>query len=130
MYLLDTHIFIWLVNGSSKLSDGMKQRIFDARTLGVYVSIASFWEIAVKISVKKFDVQISINNAIKICSEDFKFYMLDIKAKHLDILKNLDFYHKDPFDWLIISQAIAENMTLISADKYIKAYPVKWLWQD
>lgn len=130
MYLLDTHIFIWLVNGSSKLSDGMKQRIFDARTLGVYVSIASFWEIAVKISVKKLDLQISINDAIKICSEDFKFYMLDIKAKHLDILKNLDFYHKDPFDRLIISQAIAENMTLISADKYTKAYPVKWLWQD
>ncbi|MBQ3626218.1 MAG: type II toxin-antitoxin system VapC family toxin [Synergistaceae bacterium] len=130
MYLLDTHILIWFIENSPKLPEFLRNLIGRSDDLNIYVSIASFWEMAIKVSKKKLTLIDSVQDIMRICSDELHFLILNIKAAHLKELEKLDFHHNDPFDRLIISQAIAENMTLISADKYIKAYPVKWLWQD
>jgi len=128
MYLLDTHVLIWFIEENKRLSQAIRSVIEDSNN--ICVSIASFWEMAIKVSKKKLTLIDSVQDIMRICSDELHFLILNIKAAHLKELEKLDFHHNDPFDRLIISQAIAENMTLISADKYIKAYPVKWLWQD
>ena len=128
MYLLDTHVLIWFIEENKRLSQSIRSVIEDSNN--ICVSIASFWEMAIKVSKKKLTLIDSVQDIMRICSDELHFLILNIKAAHLKELEKLDFHHNDPFDRLIISQAIAENMTLISADKYIKAYPVKWLWQD
>ena len=122
--LLDTHTFIWFVNGDKELSTKAKKLIDNGE---IFLSIASVWEIAIKISVKKLELytsfkeitnQISINN-IK---------LLPITVEDTFVLSELPVHHKDPFDRLIISQSINNSLTLISKDKAFDSYAIKLAW--
>ena len=84
-------------------------------------------EIAIKQSIGKLDLDFSITQIENLCNEK-DIQILPIKSKHLDKLKNLPKYHGDPFDRLIISQALAENLTIITRDSTIPNYPVRTLW--
>lgn len=115
--LLDTHIFLWCVNDDTSLSKAARTKIYDATE--VYVSSASIWEAAIKIGLKK--LQANIDELITAIAES-GFVELPISAKHAAGVVNLPNIHRDPFDRILISQAIAEPLRLITADNTLQDY--------
>jgi PIN domain nuclease of toxin-antitoxin system len=114
--ILDTHTFLWFVSGDDKLSENSKNCILN-NTDTTYVSIASIWEIAIKLSINKLTINGSFDSII----QDIKnngFKLLNINFEHLSIVKRLSFHHQDPFDRLIIAQALYENFPVVSKIKY------------
>jgi PIN domain nuclease of toxin-antitoxin system len=125
--LIDTQSFIWFIEDDEKLPINIRAMMNDgANTL--IISIASLWEMTIKMSLNKLklsgDIETMINRAVIV-----GFDILPIKSAHLMELSKLDFVHRDPFDRLIIAQSIAENMPLVSSDSMFKSYPVQWIWQ-
>ncbi len=125
MYLLDTHTLIWSQFNSDNLSDNAKEKLEDDKK--VYVSIASFWEIAIKQSIGKLDIDVSPKELVDQCIES-GMYILPIKPEHLDLIKTLPDIHRDPFDRLLIAQAKSENLTFISRDEKIAQYDIDVVW--
>ena len=125
-YLLDTHTLIWFLNGDKELSTKARKAI-ESDTATNFVSIASLWEIAIKLSLDRLSIKVSFE---KLGTELDKnnFQLLPITFNDTVILSTLAFHHRDPFDRLIISQSIANNFTLISKDKEFSSYKIKLLW--
>jgi len=125
-YLLDTHTLIWFLNGDKVLSPKARKAI-ESDTASNFVSIASLWEIAIKLSLDRLSTKVSFE---KLGNELDKnnFQLLPITFNDTVILSTLVFHHRDPFDRLIISQSIANNFTLISKDKEFSSYKIKLLW--
>ena len=121
-YLLDTHIFIWWLEADERLERGLKSIIDDPAYIK-FVSIATFWEIVTKVHAKKLVLKIPVKDILK----NFEFEALSIDLNHILELEKLPDYHKDPFDRILISQAKAENLTLISSDRKIWKYKIKTL---
>lgn len=124
--LLDTHTFIWFINGDNVLSDKSKELIVNINN-NCFMSIASIWEIAIKLSLKKLDLHRKFNE-ISMLMVKYNIDLMPISFEHLEKLIQLDFYHRDPFDRIIISQAIIEKITIITKDEIFKKYNVKTLW--
>ena len=125
-YLLDTHILLWYIEGELDLSNQAREIIESAESTK-YVSVATLWEIAIKLSIDK----LTLTKPFEIIPEFINingFVLLPILPKHLFEIKKLTHYYKDPFDRLLIAQAISENMTIISADKIFNSYPVNVAW--
>ena len=127
-YLIDTHVLIWYLDGNAKLPVKIV-RLINNPDNEIIVSIASLWELAIKLSRKEppLDIKITFSDILNEV-EEREFYVMPVSLRHLKVLKDLPQHHNDPFDRLIISQTIAEDMTLISIDKHFKDYPVKLLW--
>ena len=126
MFLIDTHVMIWILSDSKKISEKARTTLDSGEK--VYISIASLWEIAIKQGIGKLDLSYSIEDIVSKC-DAYGISILDIKAKHLDNMKSLPDIHKDPFDRLIVSQALVEGLDLISKDENIVKYPnVKVIW--
>ena len=124
--LLDTHIIIWIAENSPLFSDRARNALSDVST-EKYVSIVSAWEVAIKIGTGKLKIAGGLAEYYRII-DDIGFFTLPVERKHLRQVPTLPKYHKDPFDRLLVSTAIAENMTLITADVNIHKYDVSWLW--
>ena len=120
-FLVDTHIFLFLINADEKL-DKKIINILENPTNSLNLSIASLWEIVVKINIGKLPITRSINELYDIISSK-NISVLNIQKQHLDTYLNLPIIHRDPFDRLIISQAIADDLILVTDDQYIKNYP-------
>lgn len=125
MILIDTHTLIWFMFDDSQLSEVALSKIKSEDK--VYVSVASLWEIAIKQSLGKLKITNSIQDVTDKCAEA-DILILPLEPKHLDYIKELPDIHRDPFDRLIISQAVTEGMTLITKDNTIPQYDVKTLW--
>jgi PIN domain nuclease of toxin-antitoxin system len=125
--LLDTHTLLWFALTDPQLSGTATSLIIDPDNEKL-VSPASYWEIAIKISIKKYALskpyEIFIDEAI----DKNGFGYLHIEPKHTAALTTLPFHHKDPFDRLLIAQAIIEGIPIISGDTVLDSYPVKRLW--
>ena len=124
-YLADTHVILWYSSKSPELSENAK-KIIEGEDQ-IYLSIASFWEISIKKALGKLEFNRSVERAVY----DFQslgFGILDIKPRHIDVSASLPKLHKDPFDRLLIAQAISENMTIITRDEKIPLYAVKTAW--
>ena len=115
--LLDTHIIIWAVSAPKKLSKKTQKYISDAET--IYVSAASIWEISIKVQLKKLQLNLA---AFTKEIENIGLQPLDISWKHAQLTKDLPLYHKDPFDRLLISQAISEPLILLTNDAILSQY--------
>jgi len=124
--LLDTHTLIWLLEGDELLSAVAKEQIENPANTN-FVSVATFWEIAIKISLNKLKMQISIENLKQLIWEN-GIEILPITIENALFVRQLPFYHKDPFDRLLIAQAINENMILVSKDELIPLYHVQTVW--
>ena len=125
-YLLDTHVVMWVAENSPMLSNKAKEAILNIDT-EKYVSIVSAWEVAIKLGTKKLDLIGGLPEFFKMI-DDNGFLMVSIEREYLLQMANLPDYHKDPFDRMIMTTAIAEGMTLITVDENIHKYNVSYLW--
>ena len=125
-YLLDTHTLIWFLNGDKSLSTKACKAIESDIAIN-FVSIASLWEIAIKVSLDRLSLNVPFDQ-LRFELDKNNFQLLPITFNDTVILSSLAFNHRDPFDRLIISQAIANDFTLISKDKEFSAYKIKLLW--
>lgn len=125
--LLDTHTFLWFCEDDKELAVKAKAAIEDASNK-FYLSCVSLWEITIKLQLQKLTLNKTLAEVIKYLPLQ-GFQYLDIKPVHLLKRSNLGAGHKDPFDRMLIAQAIAEDMIFITRDENIWQYPsVKLLW--
>jgi PIN domain nuclease of toxin-antitoxin system len=124
--LLDTHTLIWLLEGDSNLSQTAKAAIENPDNTN-FVSIATVWEMAIKVSIGKLEMQAPLN-MLKTLMELNGIETLPVSIEHALLVSKLPFYHKDPFDRLLIAQAINENMPLLTRDEKFSHYDVRILW--
>ena len=125
MYLLDTHAMRWYLRDSPELSASAHALIDNAEY--VAVSIASFWEIAIKQCIGKMQFCMTIPELESLCF-DRDIHVLPIQSTVLEQIKSLPKIHGDPFDRLIIAQAQIGKMTIITRDRMIPQYPVPTIW--
>lgn len=125
-YLLDTHTFLWFVAGDSQLPISINKKLSDINQ-SCFLSIASLWEIAIKKQIGKLDLKIGFEELFRFAERN-QIEIVSINETHLTTLLNLEFINNDPFDRIIVPQAISENLTLISRDKKLKNYKVKLQW--
>ena len=125
--LLDTHSFLWFLLNDLRLSAAANGLIADANN-DIEISPASYWEIAIKISLGKYSLpeRYEVFVEREIAANDFR--ILPIIPKHTAALTTMPFHHRDPFDRLLIAQAIIEAIPIVSADRTFDAYPIKRLW--
>ncbi len=125
-YLLDTHIFLWWVLNHPKLSKNAEEVISNPLN-EIFLSAASTWEMMIKSNIGKLSLpnppEIFVKN--QMIQEQMK--LLNITVEHIFALAGLPMFHKDPFDRMLIAQAISENMILITDDELIQMYSVKSL---
>ena len=125
--LLDTHTWLWFVLGESSLSSTARALVEDTSN-EKFLSPASYWETAIKISIGKYRLPQPWNQFISQAIEGAGFVILPILPKHAEVLSSLPFHHRDPFDRLIIAQATSESMPIISRDAELDADSVQRLW--
>jgi PIN domain nuclease of toxin-antitoxin system len=125
-YLLDTHTLLWLVEASAKVPRSIRE-VLKFPCNSVYLSSVSLWEIAIKLSMNKLDLKMPFDKLLSDLN-DTDITILQIKDSYLKNLTTLPRIHKDPFDRLLIATAIAESLTIITADENIQKYDVNWLW--
>jgi PIN domain nuclease of toxin-antitoxin system len=125
--LLDTHAFLWFVLGDPQLSSTARQSIEDPGNEKL-VSPASYWEIAIKIRLQKYTLSQPYEAFMQQGIAGNGFLILPIVPTHTAVLTTLPFHHRDPFDRLIIAQAMVEQMPVISGDAAFAAYPVTCIW--
>ena len=124
--LLDTHTVIWFIEGDKLLSEKARKEIEDARAIN-FVSIASLWEVAIKVSLEKLILKTSFsqfNNKL----EENGFEILPVTFEDTLLISSLPFHHRDPFDRIIIAQAITNKMTIISKDWLFSSYSPTVIW--
>lgn len=125
--LLDTHTLLWQYWGNSQQSHTAQQILGDPSNT-IYVSVASLWEITIKFSQGKLEIQNPITVFFQDAVEGSDFRILPVERFHLFTLATLPLHHRDPFDRLLIAQSISEKMPIISADTAFDAYPVTRIW--
>jgi PIN domain nuclease of toxin-antitoxin system len=125
--LLDTHAFLWFVLGDAQSSSTARSYILDSAHTKL-ISPASYWEIAIKISIGKYTLNTSYELFTQRGIAGNGFEILPIELKHAVVLTVLPFHHRDPFDRLLIAQAMAEQIPIISNDPAFDAYPITRLW--
>lgn len=125
--LLDTHVLIWLVEGTDNLSQAARQAIEDEDN-SLHLSIVSLWEMTIKTSLGKLQLKIPLDRILESYIIPSGIEILPIHFDHLLVLRDLPLHHRDPFDRLLISQAQAEGLTLVSSDGFFSNYSVQTLW--
>jgi PIN domain nuclease of toxin-antitoxin system len=125
--LLDTHTLLWFVTGDSQLSNTARTFI-ERKDIGIYVSVASLWEITIKSSLGKLQLSAPLKQFLEDAVEGNGFLLLPIEPSHLNEVHALPFHHRDPFDRLLLAQSKAEGMSFISADTAMDAYGIVRLW--
>lgn len=123
--LLDMHILLWYLEGHPNLPETQLQQIEDRRNQ-VAVSAVSLWEMTIKIAIGKLELMDDLATVENTLLQQ-GIRILPIQTAHLQRLLSLPFHHRDPFDRLIIAQALAEEMILVSDDAAFSAYPVSLL---
>ncbi|MEP6988699.1 MAG: type II toxin-antitoxin system VapC family toxin [Chloroflexota bacterium] len=124
--LLDTHTFIWWISKPDQLSPNVLSLLDDENNKPV-ISVVNIWEIQIKNAVGKMDLNFSLDDIVETYREN-GIEILPIYPNHVLRLSSLPDHHRDPFDRILVAQAIVENITVISKDPKIKQYPVPVIW--
>ncbi len=125
--LLDTHAFIWWSSEPEKLSKKVLAA-FEDRENELILSVASIWEMEIKAGLGKLDITEPLKDLVEIHQKENDIRILPIFLNHVLALENLPVHHRDPFDRILIAQANAETLAMVSKDKIFKEYPVKMYW--
>ena len=124
--LLDTHIFLWAITSDSRLSTAQRDLFLDDAS-DLFLSAASVWEILIKNGLGRLSMPTPSTDYIVKQMEKNRIALLPIRVAHLAELENLPPLHRDPFDRMLVAQARAEKMPLLSANAAIRQYPVEIL---
>lgn len=125
--LLDTHTFIWYIEGNAKLTQKARD-VIEVSGDKIYLSIISLWEIAIKTGKKQLTLQNEFDDLLNILNS-LEIEILTITFADTQVYKNLPLHHGDPFDRMIISQAINNDLTIIGCDQAFNDYPIQILWK-
>ena len=127
--LLDTHAIYWYTTGDSQLSATAQTLIQDAAN-EVLISPASYWEIAIKVSIGKWQINQPYEDFLDACLNRYGFRILPIEPRHSVEVSRLPFptAHRDPFDRLLVAQALVEHIPIVSIDGAFDPYGVTRLW--
>lgn len=125
--LLDTHTFIWWRDSPEKLSSTAYDEISTLEN-NVYISTVVVWEIQIKRALRKIEIKESLEHLIEVERNANGFHLLAVDLNHALNIENLKRIHGDPFDRMLISQAMVEDMTIVTADRAFTDYDVKLLW--
>ncbi|MBC6479998.1 MAG: type II toxin-antitoxin system VapC family toxin [Hormoscilla sp. GM7CHS1pb] len=124
--LIDTHAFLWFINDHPNLSNNAAELL--ESDIDILLSIASLWEIAIKVNLKKLTLPDAYETFIPKQLTLNSIEVLPVTIEHLTVVAKLPLHHRDPFDRLLIAQAIAENMEIISADPKFDSYGINRRW--
>lgn len=124
---LDTHALLWFLLDDEQISGTAKALIVDSAN-DIEISPASYWEIAIKISLGKYHLPEPLEVFLEREIAANAFGILAIEPRHVAPLTSLPFHHRDPFDRLLIAQAIVESIPIVSNDPALDSYPITRLW--
>jgi len=125
-YILDTHVLLWSIFDTNKLSESSQRILLDS-DCRKFISISTMWEIAIKNRIGKLPLPHGISDIFdQVEMNGFGF--VEINRKCVEIYNTLPLIHRDPFDGIIIATAILGKMTIITADENIQKYDVSWIW--
>jgi PIN domain nuclease of toxin-antitoxin system len=125
--LLDTHALLWFALGDAQLSQTAKALILDPANEKL-ISPASYWETAIKISMGKYRLNEPYESFFQRAIGGNGFVILPVEPRHTAALIGLPFHHRDPFDRLLVAQALVEQIPLVSGDTAVDPYGVTRLW--
>ena len=125
--LLDTHTYLWAIQGGSSLSSMVIDLVEDPDN-SLIISIASIWEIAIKLSLKKLELDFPFTEVASKIPESHGLTVLPITPEHLGTVADLDFHHRDPFDRLLVALCMIEHLPLVSRDRAFDGYEIERLW--
>jgi PIN domain nuclease of toxin-antitoxin system len=125
--LVDTHVLIWVSENDPQLSNTAKLAL-ESPTNSKYVSIATFWEMAIKINIGKLRLSKPLATIISDVLSNEDITLLPIEPKHVLFIESMTLYHRDPFDRVLIAQAICEDFILVSNEVLFDQYGLKRLW--
>ena len=120
--LLDTHVLLWCLGSPDRLSRETRRRI-EAPDTVVFVSAASAWEIEVKRALGKLQAPADLEEQLR----QKRLTELPIRVSHVRALRSLPEFHRDPFDRMLVAQAVAEGLVIVTSDERVRAYPVRTL---
>ena len=126
-YLIDTHTLLWILTDDSRLSKKAKRLYLDPQN-EILFSMAGMWELAIKSSMKRLSLKKSLEEFVREHIKGNDIGILHIELPHVLRVEHLPFHHRDPFDRLLISQSIENNLTLISSDKTFDLYKIQRIW--
>ena len=125
--LLDTHAIVWWATGDERLSRKVRATVGDPDS-EVFISIASAWEIQIKASLQKLTLNETVDALYRDLIVDQQFRMLGIELDDIDRLSMLPPHHRDPFDRMLVAQALRRDFELVTKDQVISGYGVSVLW--
>jgi PIN domain nuclease of toxin-antitoxin system len=125
--LVDTQVFLWWVDGSSKLSRKARGAVADPGNDCLF-SLASCWEMAIKLSLGKLRLDEPLDTFVPAQLSANRFSLLEIGFRHVARVAKLPFRHRDPFDRLLVAQALEDGLTVVTSDPVFPKYGVKRLW--
>jgi PIN domain nuclease of toxin-antitoxin system len=126
--LLDTHVVIWTISSSDKISERAK-RAMSRSAVALFVSVVSVWEIVLKHQAGKLLLETDLEEVVDQILYRSPWAILPMSPEHLPVLASLPMLHKDPFDRLLIAQATHARMSMLTADQDIKKYSgIRTLW--
>lgn len=125
--LLDTCAFLWFINGDGRLSQNALQAIQSQGNVR-YVSVGSLWEIAIKTGLGKLQLSMTLPELVRDHVNANAMSVLSIKPTNLERQRSLPRHHSDPFDRLLLAQALTDNLTIISGDRHFPQYGVSLIW--
>lgn len=124
--LLDTHAFLWFVGGDRRLG-ARARRALEAPRAAPLLSIASVWEMAIKSSLKRLTLPAPFEDylAAKLRTN---LRLLPLELSHVIAVEGLPFHHQDPFDRLLVAQALTEDLAVVTRDPQFRKYGVETIW--
>jgi PIN domain nuclease of toxin-antitoxin system len=125
--LLDTHTALWYALGEARLSAAARAAI-EAEAGQRFISPASYWEIAIKIRLGKYTLTVPFQEFWRGAIERCGYTILPIELRHAESLTTLPFVHRDPFDRMIVAQALCDDLTLVGGDSVLDGYGVRRVW--
>ena len=127
-YLLDTHVLLWWRADDSRLPHRWDPILGNTEDHEIIFSVASLWEIAIKRALGKLDLEVDVSDFGRQLQEDHGFQLLGIEPDALDRLTTLPNHHRDPFDRLLVAQALEQGAVAVTNDRHWKKYRCKVRW--
>jgi PIN domain nuclease of toxin-antitoxin system len=125
--LLDTHTFLWYIEGSPQLP-GTARRLIERRNVERLISVACVWEMAIKVSIGRLESEAPFAVSVRRMLEHNRIELLHPTLDDLDLVATLPFHHRDPFDRMMIAQSLSQQIPIVSGDLVFDEYGVDRRW--